>query len=105
MVAEPRLELPMEDLSQFCRRWKVAELGVFGSVLRDDCRTDSDVDVLVTFEPAARHGLIALAAMERELGALLGRRADLHTRHGVERMENRRRRDAILSSVRRIYAA
>src|SRR5438045_921388 len=100
MVAEPKVELPMDELAEFCRRWGVAELGLFGSVLRDDFGPDSDIDALVRFERQARHGLIGMAAMERELGALLRRPVDIHTRAAVERMENRRRREAILGSVR-----
>lgn len=72
------LELP--DLSEFCRRNGIRRLAVFGSALRDDFRPDSDVDILVEFEPGTRIGL-RFFALERELSALLGRKVDLNTPH------------------------
>jgi len=49
----PKLVVPIDRIAEFCRRWKITELALFGSVLRDDFRPDSDVDVLVTFAPDA----------------------------------------------------
>ena len=66
-------------LAEFCRRHHIHRLALFGSVLRDDFRPDSDVDVLVEFAPDHAVGLIRLAGIERELSALLGRRVDLRT--------------------------
>jgi len=66
-------------IAEFCRRHGVRRLALFGSVLRDDFRPDSDVDVLVEFEPGVRVGLIRLAGLEAELSAMLGRRVDLRT--------------------------
>ena len=63
----------------FCRRNAIRRLALFGSVLRDDFGTASDVDVLVEFEPEARVGLITLAGAELELSEILGRRAEMHT--------------------------
>lgn len=71
--------MPGEALAAFCRRHRVRRLALFGSVLREDFRPDSDVDVLVEFEPRARAGFLKLAAMELELGDLLGRKVDLRT--------------------------
>lgn len=74
-----RIEIRRSALADFCRRHRIRKLSFFGSVLRDDFRPDSDVDVLVEFEPGARVGLIALAGMENELSDLLGRNVDLNT--------------------------
>src|SRR5262245_41100025 len=94
-----RLALDRERLAAFCRRWGVAELALFGSVLRDDFRPDSDVDVLVAFAPGARRGLFDLVEMEDELTELLGRRVDLVTRRSVEESDNWLRRRTILDSA------
>jgi uncharacterized protein len=94
-----RLVLDRERLAAFCRRWEVAELALFGSVLRDDFRPDSDVDVLVAFAPGARRGLFDLVEMEDELTRLFGRRVDLVTRRGVEDSDSWLRRRAILDSA------
>jgi predicted nucleotidyltransferase len=99
------IEIPQAALADLCRRFRVAELALFGSVLRDDFRPDSDVDLLVTFEPGARRDLFDLAEMQRELEALLGRRVDLVERRAVEASENYIRRKHILSSLRPLYVA
>jgi predicted nucleotidyltransferase len=78
-MARARISLDRERLAAFCRRHRIRRLALFGSVLRDDFRPDSDVDVLVEFAPGHRVGLIRLAGIERELPALLGRKVDLRT--------------------------
>ena len=72
-----------EAIGEFCQRRHVQRLAFFGSVLRDDFTPDSDVDVLVEFEPGARVGLITLAGLEIELGELFGRRVEMHTVRGL----------------------
>jgi uncharacterized protein len=72
------VEIPKDKLDEFCRRHQIRRLALFGSILRDDFRPDSDIDVLVEFEPGARVGLRFFAA-ERELSELLGRKVDLNT--------------------------
>jgi len=72
-----RLALDAAQIEAFCRRHHIRKLALFGSVLRDDFRPDSDVDVLVEFEPGQTVGLIRLVGIERELSELLGRRVDL----------------------------
>jgi predicted nucleotidyltransferase len=67
------------DIPEFCRRNRIRRLALFGSVLRDDFGPESDVDVLVEFEPGACVGLLRLAGMEIELGEMLGRKVDLNT--------------------------
>ncbi|MBM4395566.1 MAG: nucleotidyltransferase domain-containing protein [Deltaproteobacteria bacterium] len=74
-----RIELDRDRISEFCRRNHIRRLALFGSVLRDDFRPDSDVDVLVDFEKGARAGLIRMAEMEMELSQILARKADLRT--------------------------
>ena len=79
MSGRPKIEIPQDELASFCRRRHIRRLSLFGSVLGDRFRPDSDVDVLVEFEPDHRVGLIRLAGIENELTDLLGRRVDLHT--------------------------
>jgi len=99
------IDLPMEKIAEFCRRWQIKELALFGSVLRDDFRPDSDIDLLVTFVPGASRSLFNHVDMQDELTSMLGRKVDLVSRHGVERSENVRRRREILETAEVIYAA
>ncbi len=73
-----RIDLPRERIADFCRRQGIRRLAVFGSVLRDDFRPDSDIDVLVEFEAGRRYTYFTLAQIEEDLSTLLGRRVDLH---------------------------
>ena len=99
------LELERPEVAAFCHRWKVRELAVFGSALRGDCRPDSDIDLLVTFEPDAKWGLFDQSTMESELTALLGRKVDLVSRRAIERSANWIRRQAILESAETVHVA
>jgi uncharacterized protein len=101
----PALVLPLKEIEDFCRRWEIVELSVFGSVLREDFRPDSDLDFLVRFAPHARWSLFDHMAMELELVDLLGREVDLVTRTSVERSPNWIRREEILGTARTLYAA
>ncbi len=101
----PTIEIPKDKIADFCRRWKISEFALFGSVLRDDFRPDSDVDVLVTFAPDARWGLFALVKMERELTEIFGRRVDLVSRRGIEASRNYIRRRAILKAAQVIHVS
>jgi len=74
-----RIEVPEEQLAAFCRRNRIRRLAFFGSVLRDDFTPESDVDVLVEFEPDTRIGLIGLARVENEISRMIGRKVDLNT--------------------------
>ena len=78
-MGRAHIDIPRERVAEFCRRNHIRRLALFGSVLRDDFAPDSDVDVLVEFEPNARVGLLRLAGLEIELGELLGRQVDLNT--------------------------
>jgi uncharacterized protein len=80
MAQRAHIHLPQDRLAAFCRRHNIRRLSLFGSVLREDFRPDSDVDVLVEFEPGKVPGLIRLAGMELELSELLGgRQVDMNT--------------------------
>ena len=100
-----RLGLPMDRLAEFCRQWKIVELALFGSALREDFRPDSDIDLLVTFAPDAAWSLLDHIEMEDELSAMLSRPVDLVSKRGVERSSNWIRRRAILESAKIVYAS
>jgi predicted nucleotidyltransferase len=104
-MAKLPLDIPRDRLAAFCRRWRIVELGLFGSALREDFSPESDIDVLVTFAPGVRRRLADLAAMEEELRDLLGREVDLVERRAVEQSENYIRRRHILKSVEPLYVA
>jgi predicted nucleotidyltransferase len=93
-----------ENLETFCQKWAIAELALFGSALREDFRPDSDVDILVTFQPDARWSLLDHVQIEAELSQLLGREVDLITRKAVERSHNPLRRREILGTAQTVYA-
>ena len=99
------IDTPLEEITAFCKRWRVTELALFGSVLRDDFGPESDIDVLVRFDSQARHTLLDIAQMENELSRMLGREVDLIERTAVEKSRNYIRRKAILESAETIYAA
>ena len=104
MVAELQRDLPMDKIVDFCKRWKIREFAVFGSILSEDFRPDSDVDVLVTFDDDIEWGF-EYAQMQDELAEILDRSVDLGTKRGVSHSRNVRRREEILSTARTIYAA
>jgi len=103
MKKGPRIAIDSARIASFCRKWRITEFSLFGSVLRDDFRPDSDVDVLVRFEPDAGWGLFDLGRMEEELARIVGRRVDLIERESVERSENYIRRKAVLSTAEPVY--
>ena len=98
-------QLPMDRLAAFCQRWKIVELAVFGSLLREDFGPESDVDFLVRFAPAAQWSLFDHFRMELELVDLLGREVDVVDREAIESSPNWLRRREILGTARTIYAA
>ena len=98
------LKLPMEKIAEFCQKWQVTEFALFGSVLRQDFRPDSDIDVMVKFHPDAYPTFSSLDYMEAELKTIFHRDIDLITREGVETSLNYLRRHEILSSTQVIYA-
>jgi predicted nucleotidyltransferase len=104
-LAFHRLSFDRESLTAFCLRWKIRRLEFFGSVLREDFGPDSDIDLLVTFQPDAEWSLFDHLEMTRELAAILGRDVDLVSRRAVERSHNWIRRRAILDGSQPFYDA
>lgn len=100
-----KVMIPWNRITDFCKRWSIVELALFGSVLRDDFRPDSDIDLLVTFAPGIRLTLEDYLEMEEELQAIFGRKVDLVERQWVEQSENYIRRKHILNSAQVIYVA
>ena len=97
----PEIDIDRDAVRAFCQRHRIRRLALFGSVLRDDFRPGSDVDVLVEFEPSARVGLLTLAGLELELGQLIGQAVDLNTPGFL----NRHFRDQVLSEAEVVYDA
>jgi predicted nucleotidyltransferase len=101
MEIRPGLAADDDALAAFCRRHGIHRLALFGSALRDDFRNDSDVDVLVEFEPGRTPGLLALASMELELGEMFAHEVELRTYDDLSRYF----RDRVRASARELYAA
>ncbi len=100
-MQEQKLRVPQVELADLCSRYHVRELAVFGSVLTDRFGSDSDIDILVEFQPEAQIGFVAMAKMQRELASLLGRQVDLVPKNGLKPLIRR----SVLSSARVIYAS
>lgn len=99
------LHVPAESLTDFCGRWRVAELALFGSILREDFGPKSDIDVMVRFEPGAAWRYYHLSEMKEELEGLFGRQVDVVERRVVEASDNYIRRRHILEHALPIYVA
>ena len=97
-----KIDIPRDRVAQFCQRNHIRRLALFGSVLRDDFRPESDVDVLADFETGHTPGF-AFIAMQDELSEILGRRVDMHTFRGVEGSRNWLLREEILNSAEAVY--
>lgn len=94
--------IPRKKIAEFCKRWSINEFALFGSVLRDDFRPDSDVDVLVSIDPKAHIGLLDIVQMQLELEKMFKRPVDLVEKEGLR---NPYRRRAILRTAQVVYAA
>lgn len=99
------IEWPEQRIDEFCRRWNIRSLSLFGSVLRDDFRPDSDIDVLFTYDDEASITGFDLVDMEDELSRILGRKVDLVSRRSIEESRNWIRRANILQSAEIVYEA
>jgi hypothetical protein len=84
-LVNSQIKIKREALAAFCKEHRISRLALFGSILSDKFKPDSDVDVLVEFEPGTRLGLIGMAKLEMELSSLLGRKADLRTPSDLSR--------------------
>ncbi len=96
-----RMAVPLEEIADYCRRNGIRRLRAFGSVLRDDFGPDSDVDLLVAFEPDAPIGLFDFVRIKQELGDLLGREVDLVSEKGISKYI----RDEVLAEAEVLYVA
>lgn len=96
-----KVNVPKEKLERFCQRYQVRRMALFGSVLRDDFSSDSDIDILVVFDPSARVTFMTLGRMKRELSALFERSVDLVPQEGLKPAI----RDAVIASAEEVYAA
>lgn len=105
ILAFKRLGVAPETLEDLCERWRIRRFELFGSVVRSDFRPESDIDVLVEFDPEARFSLFEFFDVEQELTALFGRHVDLVERRAVEKSPNEFRRDLILGDATLLYAA
>jgi predicted nucleotidyltransferase len=102
LVVTDRLDVDQEALAELCRRHSIRRLSLFGSVLKGTAGPDSDIDLLVEFEPGCKPGYIGLAGIEIELSALLGgRRVDLRTAEELSRYF----REEVVQNARVQYAA
>jgi uncharacterized protein len=101
MIQIGPVQVSDESLAELCRRYRVRELSLFGSMARGDNRPDSDIDILVEFQPNSGIGLIAYAGLMRELSDLMGRKVDLVSKKGLKALI----RDEVLQEARLLYAA
>ncbi len=104
-LPQPVRDAIASPILEFCQRWTIEELYLFGSGLRDDFRPDSDIDVMVRFKVDAAWGLLELVRMKRELATLLGREVDLVTKTSIEQSHNWIRRKEILNTAQVVYVA
>jgi uncharacterized protein len=98
----PQIEVPMDKIKDFCRKWKIKEFSLSGSVLREDFRPDSDIDVLVSFEETVSWSLYDVVEMKDELKAVFGRDVDIVEKGAVR---NPFRRRSIMTNREILYAA
>ena len=104
-MSKQKISIPRKKIVDFCQRWKVVEFSLFGSALREDFRSDSDIDVLVTFAPNTHVSLFDLVDMEDELKNVFGRKVDFVEKESILHSENYIRRKNILENTKVVYAA
>ena len=100
-----KIKLPENEIKNFCKKYAINEFSLFGSVLTDEFNSESDVDILVSFDENAKHTLFDFSRMKSELEPLLGYEVDLVSRRGLESSKNLIRKNAILESAEPVYAA
>ncbi len=104
-MIHPALNLPVVAIGLLCQRHRIKTLALFGSAIREDFGSDSDVDFLVEFTPDAAPDLTQIVAIQHELEQLVGRPVDLVERKAVEHSRNYIRRRQILSRLEPVYVA
>ena len=95
-----KISIPQKPLRRFCVQYQIRRLALFGSVLRDDFGPESDIDLLVLFEPGAKVSFLTLGRMQRELSAMFNRRVDLVPQEGLKPVI----REAVIASAQEVYA-
>lgn len=95
----PKITIPQKPLRRFCAQYCIRRLALFGSVLRDDFGPESDIDILVLFEPGAKVSFLTLGRMQRELSTMFNRRVDLVPQAGLKPVI----REAVLASAQEVY--
>ena len=101
-MQKKKFRIPRKKIAEFCKRWSINEFALFGSVLREDFRRDSDIDVLVSIDPKAHIGLFEIALMKIELEKMFNRPVDLVEKEGLR---NPYRKSEILNTAQVVYAA
>lgn len=96
-IANTHIVIPEETIRAFCKKWNIHSFSFYGSIMRDDFRPDSDIDVMIEFSPDDRTSLPDMSTMQEELEALFSRKVDLVERRSIEQSENYIRRKGILS--------
>lgn len=105
-MVSTNLHLPMDSIADLCKKYEVEELSIFGSILRDDIRPESDIDFLVVFRNNdAGPWMSKFTELEEDLAGVLGRKVDLVDKLGIQQSRNWIRRDAILNSATVIYGS
>ncbi len=100
-----KIEIPMKEVEAFCKKWKVAEFALFGSVLREDFDIQkSDIDILILFDEKVHTSLFDFVEMKEELENLFKRQVDLVSKRGIEKSTNPIRKEAILNNYEVVYA-
>lgn len=95
--------IPTHEIAEFCKQWKIEELALFGSALRDDFRADSDLDLMATFASGADWTLLDHIQMQLELERLLHRHVDLISRRALEQSQNWLLREEIFKTARVLF--
>ena len=100
---EDRLKISSDEIAEFCQKWNIEELALFGSVLSDRFHAGSDIDILLSFQPYSRQGLLTLAKIKHELEVLLSRDVDIALKTAILKSDNWIRRQEILQTAQVIY--
>jgi uncharacterized protein len=100
---ENRLGISINQLTKICQKWGIIEMSLFGSILRNDFHSNSDIDFLISFASNVRQGLLTLARIKNELESLLNRSVDLTIKESIENSDNWIRRHEILTTAQIIY--
>jgi predicted nucleotidyltransferase len=103
-MSSASISIPEDKIAGFCRRWKASELAIFGSALRDDFSPESDLDLLISFDPDADWGLLDHVQMQQELEELLQRNVDLVSKRAIEQSVNWLRRKEVLTTARVLFS-